>query len=110
MNRIFLLVPLLLLTGCGGANWGWYIIDPTTTTGWNNLKFLASGAYWTIALSLTAICFSVVIGLLIALPACRNTAAGAESIAPMSSWSVLFRSSCLFCGFGIGCLSCRAST
>ncbi|CUH61976.1 amino acid ABC transporter permease [Thalassobacter stenotrophicus] len=68
MNRIFLLVPLLLLTGCGGANWGWYIIDPTTTTGWNNLKFLASGAYWTIALSLTAICFSVVIGLLIALP------------------------------------------
>jgi len=33
MNRIFLLVPLLLLTGCGGANWGWYIIDPTTTTG-----------------------------------------------------------------------------
>ena len=64
------LIPALafvLLSGCSG-NWGWYVVDPTTTSGWNNLKFMASGAYYTIIMSLTAICISVVVGLLVALP------------------------------------------
>lgn len=64
------LIPLfgiLLLSGCSG-NWGWYVVDPSTTSGLNNLKFMASGAYYTIIMSVTAILISVVVGLLVALP------------------------------------------
>ena len=66
MKRLVLLLPLLL-AGCSG-NWGWYVVDPTTTNGMNNLKFLASGAYNTIVMSVTAIVISVALGLLVALP------------------------------------------
>ncbi|WP_282045431.1 amino acid ABC transporter permease [Roseibium album] len=58
----------LLLTGCSG-NWGWYVVDPTVPAGWNNLKFLLSGLYYTLLLSFTAIVISIVIGLAVALPA-----------------------------------------
>lgn len=68
MKRLMILLPcLLLLSGCSG-NWGWYVVNPTTNTGWNNLSFMMSGAYYTIILSLTAICISVFVGLLVALP------------------------------------------
>lgn len=68
MKRVLILASaLFLLTGCSN-NWGWYVVDPTTTSGWNNLKFMASGAYYTIIMSLTAICISVIVGLLVALP------------------------------------------
>ncbi|MGH1578233.1 amino acid ABC transporter permease [Planktotalea sp.] len=69
MKRFILLALLgLTLSGCTGQNWGWYVIDPRTVGGMNNLKFLASGAWNTILLSLTAIAISVVVGLLVALP------------------------------------------
>lgn len=64
------LVPaaaLMLLSGCS-STWGWYVVDPTTTSGWNNLKFMASGAYQTIGMSVTAILMSVFVGLLVAMP------------------------------------------
>ena len=68
MKRFLLLAPLiLLLAGCSG-NWGWYVVDPTTTNGFNNLKFMLTGAYYTLALSITAILISIVVGLLVALP------------------------------------------
>ena len=68
MKRFLILTTaLLLLSGCSN-NWGWYVVDPTTKNGWINLKFMASGAYYTIIMSLTAILISVVIGLLVALP------------------------------------------
>ena len=68
MKRVIFLMPLLLiLSGCSG-NWGWYVVDPTTTNGANNLRFMATGAYNTILMSLTAIIISVIVGLLIALP------------------------------------------
>jgi polar amino acid transport system permease protein len=68
MKRLLTLgTVLLLLSGCSG-NWGWYVVDPTTTNGMNNLKFMATGAYNTILMSLTAILISVVVGLLVALP------------------------------------------
>ena len=63
---ILLIFPLLL-TGCA-ANWGWYVVDPTIPAGLNNLRFLASGLYYTLLLSITAIIISVVIGLAVALP------------------------------------------
>lgn len=61
----------LLLTGCAD-NWGWYVVDPTIPAGWNNLKFLASGLYYTLLLSFTAIVISVAIGLAVALPGLSN--------------------------------------
>ena len=68
MKRFLILTTaLLLLSGCS-SNWGWYVVDPTTKNGWINLKFMASGAYYTIIMSLTAILISVVVGLLVALP------------------------------------------
>ncbi len=68
MKRFLTFLPLaFLLSGCSG-NWGWYVVDPTTKSGYNNLIFLMSGAWNTILMSVTAILISVVVGLLIALP------------------------------------------
>ncbi len=68
MKRILTFASLaVLLSGCSG-NWGWYVVDPRTANGFTNLKFMATGAYYTIVLSLTAILISVVVGLLVALP------------------------------------------
>ncbi len=57
----------LSLAGCS-ANWGWYVVSPLTPKGQSNLQFLLAGLQQTIALSLTAILISVVVGLLVALP------------------------------------------
>ena len=56
-----------LLAGCT-ANWGWYVVNPAMSSGAANLKFLLSGLYYTVLLSVTAILISVVLGLTIALP------------------------------------------
>ena len=61
------LVSLLMLAGCSG-DWGWYVVDPSTPKGMTNLRFLLSGLYYTVLLSLTAIVISIVLGLLVALP------------------------------------------
>ena len=68
--RIFSFWPLLTLfalAGCSG-NWGWYVVNPATPNGQRNLWFLIDGLYYTIALSVTAILISVLLGLLVALP------------------------------------------
>ena len=71
MLRVMRMIPLwfglLLLGGCSG-NWGWYVVNPTTPAGQRNLMFLIDGLYYTIALSVTAILISIIVGLLIALP------------------------------------------
>ena len=58
---------LLVLGGCSG-NWGWYVVNPSTSAGQRNLLFLLDGLYYTIALSVTAILISIILGLLVALP------------------------------------------
>lgn len=63
---VFLFLSMTL-TGCAG-NWGWYVVDPTLPSGFNNLKFLLSGFYYTILLSVTAIVISIIVGLAVALP------------------------------------------
>ncbi len=59
---------VLFLSGCTGDKWGWYVVDPRNENGWSNLKFLLTGMWYTVAISLCAIVISVVIGLLVALP------------------------------------------
>lgn len=66
-RSLLLLVTLPLLAGCS-QNWGWYVVNPATKSGLNNLLFLLDGLYFTIALSLTAILISITVGLIIALP------------------------------------------
>ena len=66
------LIVMLLLLGLGGCgasgNWGWYVINPTTPSGWVNIKFLVSGMGDTILISLIAAAISIVLGLVVALP------------------------------------------
>jgi len=64
---VILLGAALMLSACT-ENWGWYVVDPTVPSGQNNLKFLLSGLYYTLLLSITAIVISIVIGLAVALP------------------------------------------
>lgn len=59
----------LLLAGCGTGSyqWGWFIFDPRTTQGWNNLSFMAGGMAATIGVSVAAFACSIVAGALVAV-------------------------------------------
>ena len=73
MNKYLLMFSLLFLSGCTSSDiWGWYVIDPSTKSGWNNIVFLAGGFASTIQLSIIAALLSITIGLLIALPGMSN--------------------------------------
>lgn len=67
---VLIIVFASLLSGCSRVqyNWGWFEILPTTERGADNIRFLLSGVWMTLSLSLTAIFFSVLIGLFVALP------------------------------------------
>ncbi len=65
--RLAVLFSLLLLGGCADS-WGWYVVNPATETGRQNLAFLIDGLYYTMALSVTAISISICLGLIVALP------------------------------------------
>ena len=61
---------LLLLGGCASNssyNWGWYVFNPFLPKGLSNIEFLISGVGMTLALSVSAILISVVIGSLLAV-------------------------------------------
>ncbi|MEQ6249986.1 amino acid ABC transporter permease [Sulfitobacter sp. HNIBRBA3233] len=68
ISTLIALGALVLLAGCSGGNWGWYVIDPTTPKGLSNVRFLLNGFGNTILLSVIAAVLSMVIGLLVALP------------------------------------------
>jgi len=72
--KLLLIFLFFLLTGCSGdgGNWGWYVIDPTTKSGWINIKFLVGGFGATILLSLLAAFISIILGLIVALPSLSN--------------------------------------
>jgi len=67
MRWLIVVLLGLTLSGCS-ANWGWYVVDPSTAQGQTNLQFLIGGLWDTIVLSLVAIVISITIGLLVALP------------------------------------------
>jgi His/Glu/Gln/Arg/opine family amino acid ABC transporter permease subunit len=61
---------LLLLGGCASNSsytWGWYVFNPALPKGLSNIEFLISGVGMTLALSVTAILISVMMGLLLAV-------------------------------------------
>lgn len=64
------IISILALAGCASApgTWGWYVINPNTKSGYNNIRFLLNGFGATIVLSLVAASLSMAIGLLVALP------------------------------------------
>lgn len=72
MTKIFVLIFAAFALSSCSDDWGWYVVDPTLPKGMSNLKFLFSGLYYTVLLSVTAIVISVVIGLLVALPGLSN--------------------------------------
>ena len=63
-----LLITLLASCSSPPGTWGWYVIDPTTKAGWNNITFLLSGFSATIQLSIIAAILSIIIGLIVVLP------------------------------------------
>ncbi len=67
MRVLAVIAVAVLVSGCS-ANWGWYVVSPTTKSGLTNLGFLLGGLKYTILLSVTAISISIVLGLLVALP------------------------------------------
>ena len=68
-KTILSLSALFLLAGCSSSGaWGWYVINPTTNTGWINIKFLISGMGDTILISVIAAAISIILGLVVALP------------------------------------------
>jgi len=64
-----LVAATLLLSACGQSSytWGWYVVWPTTEQGQRNLRFLVSGLWNTIAISGTAIAFSMAAGLVVGM-------------------------------------------
>ena len=73
MKKIILIATLFFLCGCTSSDiWGWYVIDPTTKSGWTNIQFLAGGFASTVQLSLVAALLSITLGLIIALPGLSN--------------------------------------
>lgn len=69
MKKLILLLPLLLIAGCSSTgNWGWYVVNPMTPSGWTNIKFLISGMGNTILISVIAAGISIILGLIVALP------------------------------------------
>lgn len=72
-----LCAALLALGGCASNySWGWYVVWPTTETGWTNLKFLLGGVWMTVVLSGLAMILSIAIGLAVALPGLSSNRAG----------------------------------
>ena len=67
--RLWPLGLLMLLGGCASSStWGWYVIDPSTASGAANLRFMVSGFWATIQISVIAAVLSMLLGLIIALP------------------------------------------
>ena len=73
-GSLLFLFGLPLVLGLGGCSktdytWGWYSISPWHPTGLTNIQFLISGLGYTLLVSLSAIVLSILLGLIVALPA-----------------------------------------
>lgn len=70
LTALALACAMLTLAGCASnANytWGWYVFNPNQAKGLSNIQFLLTGVWLTLALSVTAILISVVMGIVLAV-------------------------------------------
>ena len=69
MKKIFFILFILIsLSACSDNYvWGWYVLNPKLESGYTNIRFLISGLYVTILISLLSIFFSLIVGLVISL-------------------------------------------
>jgi len=68
VKNLFLLFSLLFLLSCGKQEFDWLILSPNNVNGLTNLKFLLSGFTTTIFISVVSILFSIMLGLVVAIP------------------------------------------
>ena len=73
-GSLLVLLGLAVSLGLGGCSktdytWGWYSISPWHPTGLTNIQFLISGLGYTLLVSISAIVLSILLGLIVALPA-----------------------------------------
>ena len=71
---LFFIFVLSFFWGLGGCaktdyTWGWYTISPWHPTGLTNIQFLISGLGYTLLVSLSAIVLSILLVLIVTLPA-----------------------------------------
>lgn len=68
--KFFLLIFILLFLSSCSSNysWGWYILDPSLDQGYSNIKFLISGLWITLSVSLISIFISLILGFLVSIP------------------------------------------
>jgi polar amino acid transport system permease protein len=66
-RAIIALALVVALGACAKYSWGWHVVSPTTAKGQTNLLFLVSGLQYTVLLTLSALTFSVVLGMAVAL-------------------------------------------
>jgi len=76
-GSLLVLLGLPVVLGLGGCSktdytWGWYSISPWHPTGLTNIQFLISGLGYTLLVSLSAIVLSILLGLIVALPALND--------------------------------------
>jgi len=56
------------LSGCSSSyKWGWYVISPSNKIGLSNIEFLIGGLQFTISVSLIAMFFAILLGLIISI-------------------------------------------
>ncbi len=69
LKFMIILSSITLLSGCGQYEWGWYVIDPSTSSGRANIIFLISGLLETILVAVVSMLFALVLGLVVVIPA-----------------------------------------
>ncbi|HEY1363530.1 MAG TPA: amino acid ABC transporter permease [Xanthobacteraceae bacterium] len=73
-RTLFFAALAIVLAGCGKSyTWGWHVVWPGLERGRGNIAFLLSGLGYTLAVALCAISISVVLGLMVALPAMSSS-------------------------------------
>ena len=68
LQLIFIVFLFFFFSSCSGHyQWGWYAVSPTNKIGLSNIKFLLSGLQFTVIVSLIAMIFAIILGLMVSI-------------------------------------------